>query len=81
MVKGKVTKMIRKLRYYFHNFMSRYNEALIKDALCPDLKRELAIKASRHKRKADEMIGKQETLGHIEKLGGRESLALKKRVS
>ena len=45
LVKGRGTMMFLKLRFSFHQFMSKYNEALMEDAICPDLKKKLAAKA------------------------------------
>ncbi len=73
--------MFLKLRFSFHQFMSKYNEALMEDAICPDLKKKLAAKASWHKRKVNELTEKPNVQDGKMIHGERESLALKNKVS
>ncbi|WML46834.1 hypothetical protein RCG23_14435 [Neobacillus sp. PS3-34] len=52
-----LTKMY-KVKYAWHLIQTRYNEVLIKDCLCQDIKSKLIEKVSYHRFQADRLTAK-----------------------
>ncbi|CAM3981459.1 hypothetical protein [Mesobacillus zeae] len=50
-----MNETVQKLKYHWHYFLQKHNEALLKDALCVHLKSKLTEKASYHRVKASSL--------------------------
>ncbi|WP_041967820.1 hypothetical protein [Mesobacillus selenatarsenatis] len=45
-------KLIYRVKYHWHSYQHGYNKALIKDCICPDLRKKLANRMEFHEKMA-----------------------------